>query len=108
MNTGLRSQCLPNYRILTENQIKEIHYETLQLLESTGVRVMDQEGVQILIDAGCRIVSNNIVQIPNRLVEDCIRSSQPRQSCRIYFTQAANCQTGSWKWLPPNQFFRQS
>ena len=78
MNTGLRSQCLPNYRILTENQIKEIHYETLQLLESTGVRVMNQEGVQILIDAGCRMISDNIVQIPNRLVEDCIRSAPSR------------------------------
>ncbi|MBC8247637.1 MAG: trimethylamine methyltransferase family protein, partial [Deltaproteobacteria bacterium] len=64
--------------MLSDNQIKEIHYETLQLLESTGVRVMDQEGVQILIDAGCRMIGNNIVQIPNRLVEDCIRSAPSR------------------------------
>lgn len=64
--------------MLSDNQIKEIHYETLQLLESTGVRIMDQDAVQILIDAGCRIVSNNIVQIPNRLVEDCIRSAPSR------------------------------
>ena len=78
MNTGFRSQCIPNYRLLTERQIKDIHNTTLQLLESIGVRVMEPKGIQILKDAGCRINGDNIVQIPNRLVEACIRSAPSR------------------------------
>lgn len=78
MNTGFRSQCVPTYRILTEDQIREIHCATLELLETTGVRVMDQKGIQVLKDAGCRIKGDNIVQIPNWLVEECIRSAPPR------------------------------
>lgn len=78
MNTGFRSQCIPNYRLLTERQIKDIHNTTLQLLESIGVRVMDPKGIQILQDAGCRINGDNIVQIPNWLVEACIRSAPSR------------------------------
>ena len=78
MNTGFRSQCVPNYRVLTENQIKEIHLATLEILETAGVRVLDDEGIQLLRDAGCRVTENNIVQIPNWLVEACIRSAPSR------------------------------
>ncbi len=78
MNAGFRSQCVPTYRVLTEDQIKEIHRATLELLETVGVRVMNQEGVQILEDAGCRVKNDNIVQIPNWLVEECIRSTPSR------------------------------
>ena len=80
MNSGFRSQCVPMYRILTEDQIKEIHRATLELLETAGVRVMDQEAMQLLQDAGCRIKDNDIAQIPNWLVEECIRSAPSRIS----------------------------
>jgi trimethylamine--corrinoid protein Co-methyltransferase len=75
MNSGFKSQCVPTYRILTEAQIKEIHWATLEVLETVGVRVLHQEGVQLLKDAGCRIKEGNIVQIPSWLIEDCIRST---------------------------------
>jgi trimethylamine--corrinoid protein Co-methyltransferase len=75
MNTGFRSQCIPNYRILTESQIKDIHNATLQLLENIGVRVMHPEGIQLLKDAGCRINGDGNVQIPSGLVEACIHSA---------------------------------
>ena len=78
MNAGFRSQCIPTYRILTENQIKEIHCATLELLETTGVRVMDEKCIQVLKDTGCRTKDDNIVQIPNWLVEECIRSAPSR------------------------------
>jgi len=80
MNAGFRSQCVPTYRILTEDQIKELHRATLELLETVGVRVMAPEGVQILKGAGCRIKDDNIVQFPNWLVEECIRSAPSRIS----------------------------
>ncbi len=78
MNSGFKSQCVPNYRILTEAQIKEIHGATLEVLETVGVRVLHQEGVQLLRDAGCRVKENNIVQIPSWLIEACIRSAPSR------------------------------
>lgn len=78
MNSGFKSQCVPEYRLLQETQIKRIHCATLELLETAGVKVMDEEAVEMLSDAGCRIKSDNIVQIPNWLVEDCIRSAPSR------------------------------
>ena len=78
MNPGLRSQCVPNYRILDEDQIDTIHQATLQLLESTGVSVKDPEGIQLLKSAGCRVKNDDVVQIPDGLVEECIRSAPAR------------------------------
>lgn len=78
MNTNFKSQCLPAYRVLTHDQIKNIHYATLELLETVGVKVMHKEAVDMMADAGCRIKSDNLVQIPNWLVEECIRSAPSR------------------------------
>ena len=78
MNTGFKSQCVPQYRLLDESQIKRIHTATLELLETTGVKVLDEEAVDLLAGAGCRIKPDNIVQIPNWLVEQCIRSAPSR------------------------------
>ncbi len=78
MNTGFKSQCLPTYRVLTHDQIKNIHCATLELLETVGVKVMHKEAIDMLADAGCRVKPGNIVQIPNWLVEDCIRSAPSR------------------------------
>ena len=74
MSRGLKSQCVPTYRVLTETQIKELHRATLEVLETVGVRVLHQGGLQLLRDAGCRVSEDNIVQIPSWLVEECIRS----------------------------------
>jgi trimethylamine--corrinoid protein Co-methyltransferase len=78
MNSGFKTQCVPQYRLLTEDQIKEIHQASLEVLETIGVQVSHEEAVQLLKDAGCRIKEKNIVQIPNWLVEECIRSAPSR------------------------------
>jgi trimethylamine--corrinoid protein Co-methyltransferase len=78
MNSGFRTQCVPNYRLLTEEQIQEIHRASLEILETTGVRLLHDGAVQLLRDAGCRVKGENIVQIPNWLVEECIRSAPSR------------------------------
>jgi trimethylamine--corrinoid protein Co-methyltransferase len=78
MNSGFKSQCVPEYRILKEPQIKRIHCATLELLETVGVKVMDAEAREMLESAGCRIKPDNIVQFPNWLVEDSIRSAPSR------------------------------
>lgn len=78
MLSGVGTECKPQYRLLTEDQIKEIHRASLEVLESVGVRLLDQEAVDLLRDAGCRVKGQNIVEIPNWLVEDCIRSAPSR------------------------------
>ena len=40
---GFKTQCQPTYRILTQEQIQRIHYATLELLETVGVKVMHPE-----------------------------------------------------------------
>jgi len=78
MNSGFRSQCVPSYRLLTEEQIREIHRASLEILETVGVRVLHDEGIQLLRDAGCRVKCGNVVQIPNWLVEESINSAPSR------------------------------
>jgi len=46
----------------------------LDTLETAGIRVLYDKAVQLLKDAGCRMKEGNVVQIPNWLVEECIRS----------------------------------
>jgi trimethylamine:corrinoid methyltransferase-like protein len=68
-----KSQCVPDYRLLTEEQIGEIHGATLDLLHNTGVKVLNEEAQTLLKDAGCRIEAEHIVKIPGWLVEESIR-----------------------------------
>jgi trimethylamine--corrinoid protein Co-methyltransferase len=78
MNSGFKTQCRPSYRLLTEEQIGEIHRASLEILETVGVRLLHEGAVALLRDAGCRVKGDNIVQIPNWLVEECIRSAPSR------------------------------
>jgi trimethylamine--corrinoid protein Co-methyltransferase len=78
MNSGFKSRCVPNYRLLTEEQVQELHRATLEILETIGVRVAHPEAVEMLRAAGCRIKPDNIVLMPNWLVEESIRSAPSR------------------------------
>src|SRR5512136_557886 len=78
MNSGFKSQVVPSYRLLTDEQIREIHLASLDILETIGVRVNHDEAVQMLQTAGCRVKPGNIVQIPGWLVDQCICSAPSR------------------------------
>jgi len=78
MKTGFKSQCIPEYRLLTEEQIKEIHQSTLTLLEKTGVKVLNEKARELLKDAGCRMDAGQIVKIPGKLVEESIQCAPSR------------------------------
>ena len=62
------------FNILTEDEIKEIHAGTLEVLEKTGVRVSSDKGLRLLADAGCK-VSGDTVRIPPHIVDEAIRSA---------------------------------
>lgn len=78
MNSASKTQCVPQYRLLTEPQIREIHRTSLEILETIGVQVPHAEGAQLLEDAGCRRKKNDVFQIPNWLVEEAIQSTPSR------------------------------
>lgn len=75
MSAGFNSQCKPQYRLLTESQIKELHRSTLELLEKTGVKVHHPEALEMLRKEGCTVVDENIVKIPGRLVDESIKKA---------------------------------
>jgi trimethylamine--corrinoid protein Co-methyltransferase len=78
MNSGFKTQCVPSYRLLTEEQILEIHRASLEVLETVGVRLLHAGAVEMLREAGCQVRDDNVVLIPNWLVEECIRSAPSR------------------------------
>lgn len=78
MYRGFNSQCLPGYRVLTEEQVLRLHHATLELLETVGVRVLHPEAVAMLAAAGCGITGGDQVKIPNWLVEEGIRGAPSR------------------------------
>lgn len=78
MQSGFNSQCIPQYRLLSPSQIQELHRATLEVLETVGVRVDHEQARQMFRKAGSRIKDGDIVQIPNYLVEEAIRSAPSR------------------------------
>jgi trimethylamine--corrinoid protein Co-methyltransferase len=65
----------PQFRILSDNQIEELHFGALQILERTGVAFECQEATEILGDAGADISNVNRVKIPSFLVEQALRTA---------------------------------
>jgi trimethylamine---corrinoid protein Co-methyltransferase len=78
MKKGYVSQAVPRYRLFTEEQIREIHLATLDVLETVGVRVLHEGGIQLLKEHGCRVENENVVHFPNWLVEACLHSAPRR------------------------------
>ncbi|MCK4568482.1 MAG: trimethylamine methyltransferase family protein, partial [Candidatus Thorarchaeota archaeon] len=59
---------------LTKENLEAIHSNTLQLLQDTGVSVMNEEAKEILDSAGCTL-SGDIVKFPESLVNDSLRTT---------------------------------
>ena len=57
--------------ILTEDEVKRIHYGALEVMEKTGVVFHHKKALEILSDAGCAVDSEReLVRFPNHLVEE--------------------------------------
>ena len=75
--------------VFTDAELDDIHFATLEVLESTGVFVEDDEAMDIFKDGGCRVDrETRIVRIPGHVVEDAIRSSPSRYT--LYGREARN------------------
>ncbi|MBS3785159.1 MAG: trimethylamine methyltransferase family protein, partial [Anaerolineae bacterium] len=67
----------PFSRGLSDEQVRELHYATLEILSGTGVDMQDPQGREILLEAGAW-ESDGRVKIPENLVTDAINKAPSR------------------------------
>lgn len=67
----------PKLSFISDAQINEIHWASLEVLERTGMVIKHPRILEALSGAGCR-VSGERVRFPSHLVEECIRQAPKR------------------------------
>lgn len=61
-------------KILTEEQVDDIHRSTLRVLEETGLKVEHKRALELFKESGCKVdFDSNRVRFPPWLVEECLR-----------------------------------
>jgi trimethylamine--corrinoid protein Co-methyltransferase len=68
----------PQFSVLTESQMEDLHLAALEVLRRTGVRFHHQEALDMLEKAGAFISDGNRVRFPARLVEEALASAPSR------------------------------
>jgi len=64
----------PSLSFLSEGEVEAIHNASLEVLESTGIRVMSRQALGILKEAGAEVdYGKNHAAIPPNLVEEALR-----------------------------------
>ena len=67
----------PQFRVLSDDQVEEIHLATLEVLRRTGIVVKEPAGIALLKKGGCW-VDGERVRIPAHLVEWAVNMAPPR------------------------------
>jgi trimethylamine--corrinoid protein Co-methyltransferase len=75
--SNYEEQITPSLKWVTDSQLEQIHYASLEVLERTGIVVKNEEGLKLLKGAGCR-VQDQRVWIPSWLVEEALRLAPKR------------------------------
>lgn len=65
----------PQFRLLADSQLEELHVGVLQILERTGVTFQCQEAIDLLGDAGADVSNPDRVKIPSYLVEQALETA---------------------------------
>ena len=95
----------PQFALLSESQLQDIHLAALEVLRRTGIRFHHQGAVELLKDAGAFISAGNLVKFPASLVEQalssapgriimCDRDGQPGmylEASKVYFGTGSDC-----------------
>jgi len=95
----------PQFALLSETQLQDIHLAALEVLRRTGIRFHHQGAVELLKDAGAFISDGNLVKFPASLVEQalgsapgriimCDRDGQPGmylEASKVYFGTGSDC-----------------
>jgi trimethylamine--corrinoid protein Co-methyltransferase len=70
-------QITPRLKWVTDTQLEQIHYASLEVLERTGIVVQHPQALALLKEAGCK-TRDTRVWIPGWLVEECLRLAPKR------------------------------
>ena len=95
----------PQFALLSETQLQDIHLAALEVLRRTGIRFHHQGAVDLLKEAGAFISDGNLVKFPASLVEQalgtapsriimCDRDGQPGmylEGSKVYFGTGSDC-----------------
>jgi len=68
----------PQFALLSESQLKDIHLASLEVLRRTGVRFEHNGALKLLKDAGAFITDGNLVRFPPDMVERAIETASSR------------------------------
>ena len=68
----------PQIKLLSSDQLKQIHLASLEVLERTGVDVRLPEAVDLLAAAGADARNPSQVKIPSHLVDEALRTAPHR------------------------------
>lgn len=67
------------YKILTDDQIKDIHQASLEVLAEVGVRVEYRPALELMADCGCNVdFDKRIVKIPEYILKKALQSAPSR------------------------------
>jgi trimethylamine---corrinoid protein Co-methyltransferase len=95
----------PQFSLLSESQIQDLHLGALELLRRTGIRFYHQGALGMLKAAGAFVSDGNLAKFPSSLVEDAIASTPSRivmcdrdgepaiflESTKVYFGTGSDC-----------------
>lgn len=68
----------PQFSVLSESQMHEIHLAALEVLRHTGVRFHHAGALELFKELGAFISDGNLVKIPARLVDEALASAPER------------------------------
>jgi trimethylamine--corrinoid protein Co-methyltransferase len=68
----------PQFGVLAESQLQDLHHGALEVLRQTGVRFHHAQALDMLKETGAFFSDGNLVKFPARLVEDAIASTPGR------------------------------
>ncbi len=68
----------PTFNFLTEDQCRQIHLASLEILDRTGIKIYEDDIIKLLDDAGATVENGNIVHFPASMIEKALRLAPPR------------------------------
>lgn len=77
LRSNYRVNRTTQFRVLSEDQMEDIHLAVLEVLERTGIKVHSEEGLAAYRKAGAKVEGER-VWIPSYLVEEAIRRAPRR------------------------------
>ena len=82
LRSNYRVNRTTQFRVLSEDQMEDIHLAVLEVLERTGIKVHSEEGLAAYRKAGAKVKGDR-VWIPSALVEEALRRAPHRVTlCR--------------------------